>query len=70
MAWINSVNLREELTFLRLAERLGNARALELFPVDVGVPPPEDAARLPMRLREAWSSPPMPSRPWWAWSRI
>jgi penicillin amidase len=47
MAWINSVNLREELTFLRLAERLGNARALELFPVDVGVPPPEDAARLP-----------------------
>ncbi len=47
MAWINSVNLREELSFLRLAERLGNARALQLFPVDVGVSPPEDAASLP-----------------------
>jgi acyl-homoserine lactone acylase PvdQ len=47
MAWINSVNLREELTFLKLAERLGNARALELFPVDVGVPAPPDLAQLP-----------------------
>ena len=47
MAWINSVNLREELTFLLLAVRLGNARALELFPVDVGVPAPVDLAQLP-----------------------
>lgn len=47
MAWINSVNLREELTFLKLATRLGNARVLELFPVDVGVPAPADVAELP-----------------------
>ena len=48
MAWINSVNLREELTFLRFAQRLGTARAAELFPVDVGVPASaEDVAQLP-----------------------
>ena len=47
MAWINTLNLREELTFLRLAMRLGNRRALELFPTDVGVPAPADAAQLP-----------------------
>ncbi|MCG6941983.1 MAG: penicillin acylase family protein [Thiohalocapsa sp.] len=47
MAWINSVNLREELTFLRLAVRFGNARALELFPVDVGVPAPAELRQLP-----------------------
>ncbi|WP_295542955.1 penicillin acylase family protein [uncultured Thiohalocapsa sp.] len=47
MAWINSVNLREELSFLKLAARLGNARALELFPVDVGVAAPRTAHELP-----------------------
>jgi penicillin G amidase len=48
MAWINSVNLREELTFLALARRLGTARAAELFPVDVGVPAPvAEVAQLP-----------------------
>jgi acyl-homoserine lactone acylase PvdQ len=47
MAWINSVNLREELTFLRLAARLGTARALGLFPADVGVPAQADAGDLP-----------------------
>lgn len=47
MAWINSVNLREELSFLKLAVRLGNAKALELFPVDVGVAAPETAYDLP-----------------------
>jgi acyl-homoserine lactone acylase PvdQ len=47
MAWINSVNLREELSFLKLAARLGNARALELFPVDVGLPAPVTARALP-----------------------
>lgn len=47
MAWINSVNLREELSFLKLAARLGNAKALELFPVDVGVAAPKTAYHLP-----------------------
>ena len=47
MAWINSVNLREELIFLRLAGRLGNRLALELFPVDIGVPAPSEAVQLP-----------------------
>ena len=47
MAWINSVNLREELTFLRIASRLGTRRALELFPADQGIPAPADAADLP-----------------------
>ena len=47
MAWINSVNLREELIFLRLAGRLGNQLALELFPADVGIPAPAQAAQLP-----------------------
>jgi len=47
MAWINSANLREELIFLRLAGRLGNRLALELFPVDVGIPAPAQAAELP-----------------------
>jgi acyl-homoserine lactone acylase PvdQ len=48
MAWINSVNLREELSFLALARRLGTVRAAELFPVDVGVPAPmEDVRQLP-----------------------
>jgi len=47
MAWINSVNLREELIFLRLAGRLGNRLALELFPADIGIPAPAQAAQLP-----------------------
>jgi len=47
MAWINSVNLREELTFLRMAARLGTERALELFPADVGVPAQAAAGDLP-----------------------
>ncbi|WP_295887121.1 penicillin acylase family protein [uncultured Thiohalocapsa sp.] len=47
MAWINSVNLREELSFLKLAARLGNRKALELFPVDVGLAPPETVHALP-----------------------
>jgi len=47
MAWINSVNLREELSFLRLAKRLGTARALELFPADLGVPAAASAEALP-----------------------
>lgn len=47
MAWINAVNLREELTFLRLASRLGTARALALFPTDLGLAAPADALDLP-----------------------
>ncbi len=47
MAWINAVNLREELVFLRLAQRLGTRRALELFPTDEGIPAPADADELP-----------------------
>jgi acyl-homoserine lactone acylase PvdQ len=47
MAWINSVNLREELAFLRLAGRLGNALALELFPADLGIPAPDRPEDLP-----------------------
>lgn len=47
MAWLNSVNLREELVFLRLARRLGTERALELFPTDQGRPAPADAQDLP-----------------------
>jgi penicillin amidase len=47
MAWINAVNLREELAFLRLAQRLGTGPALELFPSDVGIEAPADAAELP-----------------------
>ncbi len=47
MAWLNSVNLREELVFLRLAQRLGTERALELFPADQGKPAPTDASDLP-----------------------
>ncbi|WP_020502760.1 penicillin acylase family protein [Lamprocystis purpurea] len=40
MAWTQSFNLKEELTFLRMAARLGAARARELFPTDEGVPAP------------------------------
>ncbi len=51
MAWILSFNLREELTFLRLARRLGNERARELFPTDQGIPAPAPAAQLPVLSR-------------------
>jgi len=47
MAWMLSFNAREELVFLRLAARVGNERALELFPSDEGMPAPEDAHDLP-----------------------
>ena len=47
MAWVLSYNVRGELVWLRLARRLGNARAAELFPTDVGVPAPEGASALP-----------------------
>lgn len=40
MAWTQSFNVRSELTFLRLAARLGPELARELFPVDVGTPAP------------------------------
>lgn len=48
MAWVLSYNVRGELVWLRLAQRLGNARAAELFPTDVGVPAPDGANALPM----------------------
>jgi acyl-homoserine lactone acylase PvdQ len=47
MAWLNSVNVREELVFLRIAARLGTARALELFPTAPGVSAPAAAQELP-----------------------
>jgi acyl-homoserine lactone acylase PvdQ len=47
MAWMLSFNLREELAFLRLAARVGAARATELFPVDEGISASVAAARLP-----------------------
>ena len=47
MAWVLSYNLRGELVWLRLASRLGNLRAAELFPTDIGIPAPEGAAALP-----------------------
>ncbi len=47
MAWMLSFNLREELVFLRLARRLGTQRALELFPVEEGIPKAPDAADIP-----------------------
>ncbi|EFK95918.1 Peptidase S45, penicillin amidase, partial [sediment metagenome] len=40
MAWTLSYNLRGELTFLRLAARVGPERARELFPPDPELPPP------------------------------
>ena len=61
MAWINAVNLREELVFLRLAERLGTQRALELFPTDEGIPAPMDAYELPDYAMLARTSAPMAS---------
>ena len=40
MGFMLSFNFREELAFLRVAARLGTARALELFPSDEGMPAP------------------------------
>lgn len=49
MSWMLSFNAREELTFLRLAARLGdNDRAAELFPTDEGVPAPSPDPSLPL----------------------
>lgn len=47
MAFLLSVNLREEVVYLRLAHRLGPERVLELFPTDEGVPAPAYARELP-----------------------
>lgn len=41
MAWTQSLNARGELTFLRLARRIGPERARLLFPTDEGIAPPE-----------------------------
>ncbi|QGU32831.1 penicillin acylase family protein [Thermochromatium tepidum] len=41
MAWTQSFNMRAELTFLRLARRIGPERARLLFPTDAGLAPPE-----------------------------
>lgn len=38
MGYLLSFNAREELAFLRVAERIGAERARELFPTDEGVP--------------------------------
>ena len=46
MAWVQSYNLRGELTFLRLAARIGPERARELFPVDADIPAPTVAPEL------------------------
>jgi acyl-homoserine lactone acylase PvdQ len=50
MAWTLSYNLREELTFLRVASRVGPERARELFPTDPGLPPPAVSPDLPADL--------------------
>ena len=47
MAFTQSFNLKEELTYLRMAQRLGNERARELFPTDEGVPAPVVPPELP-----------------------
>lgn len=50
MAWTLSYNLRAELTFLRVASRVGPERARELFPPDPEIPPPAVSPDLPARL--------------------
>jgi acyl-homoserine lactone acylase PvdQ len=47
MAWTLSYNLREELTFLRVASRVGPERARELFPPDPELPLPAVSPDLP-----------------------
>ncbi|WP_295447530.1 penicillin acylase family protein [uncultured Thiodictyon sp.] len=49
MAFTQSFNLKEELTYLRMAQRVGKERARELFPTDEGVPAPPVAPELPDR---------------------
>ena len=49
MSFLLSFNARHELTFLKLAARIGLARALELFPVGEG----EAAPPYPPELEEA-----------------
>lgn len=50
MAWTLSYNLREELTFLRVAARVGPDRARELFPPDPELPLPSVSPDLPADL--------------------
>lgn len=50
MAWTLSYNLREELTFLRVAARVGPQRARELFPPDPQIPAPPVSPDLPADL--------------------
>ena len=52
MAWSQSYNLRSELTFLRLAARIGPERARELFPTDAGIPAPEVSPELVRELAQ------------------
>lgn len=52
MAWTQSYNLRAELTFLRLAARIGPERARELFPTDAGIPAPEVSPELVRELAQ------------------
>jgi acyl-homoserine lactone acylase PvdQ len=54
MAWSQSHNLRSELTFLRLALRVGADRARELFPVDVGILAPQPPPELVQALASGW----------------
>jgi len=50
MAWTLSSNLREELTYLRVASRVGPERARELFPSDPQLGPPTVSPDLPADL--------------------
>ena len=53
LGWSQSYNLRSELTFLRLAARIGPERARELFPIDVGMAAPEVPAELTRELSKS-----------------
>lgn len=57
LAWTQSYNLRAELTFLRLAARIGPERARELFPTDEGIPAPEVAPELATYLSDERQDP-------------
>lgn len=57
LAWTQSFNLRGELTFLRLAARIGPERARELFPADEGIAAPEVAPELLHSLSENRAAP-------------
>ncbi|NEX18808.1 penicillin acylase family protein [Thiorhodococcus mannitoliphagus] len=56
MAWTQSFNLRGELTFLRLAKRIGPRLARELFPVDEGLAAPAVEPELVSYLAERSSA--------------